>query len=70
MSSADSPDTATFDEVLAHLESTIAQLSAGTAPLDELVTAHQRAAGLLSEAEARLEALKTRADRLVIALKE
>ena len=70
MSSADSPEAATFDQVLVRLESTIALLSDGTAPLDELVTAHQRAAGLLSEAEARLEALKTRADRLVIALKE
>ncbi len=70
MSSDESPDTATFDEVLGRLESTIAQLSDGTAPLDELVAAHQRAAGLLTEAEARLEALKMRADRLVIALKE
>jgi exodeoxyribonuclease VII small subunit len=57
-----------FDEVLARLESTIAQLADGTAPLEELVGAHQRAAGLLSEAEVRLGALKARADRLVIAL--
>jgi exodeoxyribonuclease VII small subunit len=70
VSSADSPEAATFDQVLVRLESTIALLLDGTAPLDELVTAHQRAAGLLYEAEARLEALKTRADRLVIALKE
>jgi exodeoxyribonuclease VII small subunit len=60
----------TFEDVLARLESTIAQLADGTAPLDELVAAHQRAAGLLSEAEVRLDTLKARADRLVSALKE
>ena len=62
--------TAPFEQVLAHLESTIAKLADGTAPLDELVDAHQRAAGLLSEAEGRLQALKARADLLVAALKE
>jgi exodeoxyribonuclease VII small subunit len=56
--------------VLARLESTISRLADGTAPLDELVAAHQRAAGLLAEAQERLDALKARADRLVIALKE
>ena len=59
-----------FDHVLGSLESTIATLAEGTAPLDELVTAHQRAAGLLSEAQRRLEALQVQADRLVAALKE
>ena len=33
------------------------------------LAAHQRAAGLLSEAERRLESLKARADQLVAALK-
>ena len=59
-----------FEETLARLEKTIAQLAEGTAPLDELVAAHQRAAGLLSEAEERLEALKTRAERLARQLTE
>lgn len=67
--SADS-STASFEDVLARLESTIAKLADGTAPLDELVDAHQRAAGLLSEAEGRLEALKARADLLAAALKQ
>ena len=58
-----------FETLLANLEGTIAQLAEGTAPLDELVAAHQRAAGLLSEAESRLESLKARADQLVAALK-
>jgi exodeoxyribonuclease VII small subunit len=59
-----------FDDVLARLESNIGQLADGTAPLEELVAAHQRAGALLAEAEARLEVLKARADRLVIALQE
>jgi exodeoxyribonuclease VII small subunit len=69
VSSTDTPP-ATFEEVLARLESTIAQLADGTAPLDELVAAHQRAAGLLSDAEGRLEELRARADRLVSSLKQ
>jgi exodeoxyribonuclease VII small subunit len=66
--SSSEPQTATFEEVLARLEDTLARLADGSAPLDELVAAHQRAASLLSEAEARLEALKERAGLLVRSL--
>jgi exodeoxyribonuclease VII small subunit len=62
--------TTGFEETLASLEKTIAQLAEGTAPLDELVAAHQRAAGLLSDAEKRLEALQTRAEQLARQLAE
>ena len=58
-----------FETLLARRENTISLLAEGTAPLDELVAAHQLAAGLLSEAERRLESLKARADQLVVALK-
>jgi len=58
-----------FEVLLARLESNISLLAEGSAPLDELVTAHQQAAGLLSEAERRLESLKARADQLVVAIK-
>ncbi|HXC78894.1 MAG TPA: exodeoxyribonuclease VII small subunit [Candidatus Acidoferrum sp.] len=58
-----------FETLLARLESTISLLAEGSAPLDELVAAHQLAAGLLAEAERRLESLKARADELVAALK-
>jgi len=51
-----------FDEILSELEQTIAVLAAGTAPLDDLVQAHQRASRLLAEAQARLSELKGRAD--------
>ncbi len=54
----------TFEELLSSLEQTIGRLAEGTAPLDELVAAHERAARLLAEAEARLESLKARADAL------
>jgi len=54
----------TFEELLASLERTISRLADGTAPLDELVAAHERARRLLADAETRLEALKTRADAL------
>ena len=54
----------TFEELLSSLEQTIGRLAEGTAPLDELVAAHERAARLLVEAEARLESLKARADAL------
>ncbi len=51
-----------FDEILSELEKTIAILADGTAPLDDLVQAHQRASRLLAEAQARLAELKARAD--------
>ncbi len=54
----------TFEELLASLEQTISRLADGTAPLDELVAAHERARRLLADAETRLEALKARADAL------
>jgi len=54
----------TFEELLASLEQTIGRLAEGTAPLDELVAAHERAARLLAEAETRLESLKAKAEAL------
>ena len=50
--------------LLAGLEKTIAELSVGTAPLEELVAAHQRAVRLLAEAQASLDELKARADEI------
>jgi exodeoxyribonuclease VII small subunit len=57
-------DVTRFEELLAGLEKTIAELSVGTAPLEELVTAHQRAVRLLAEAQASLDELKARADEI------
>ena len=54
----------TFEELLASLEQTIGRLADGTAPLDELVAAHERAGRLLADAETRLETLKAKAEAL------
>jgi exodeoxyribonuclease VII small subunit len=59
----------TFDEVLAELEKTIAQLAVGAAPLEELVAAHQRAVRLLAEAQTSLEKLTASADEIARKLK-
>jgi exodeoxyribonuclease VII small subunit len=51
-----------FDELLADLESAIARLADGTAPLDDLVRAHELAVKLLAETQSRLAVLRARAD--------
>jgi exodeoxyribonuclease VII small subunit len=57
-------ETARFEDLLTSLEKTIAELASGTAPLEELVAAHQRAVRILGEAQSRLDELKARADEL------
>jgi exodeoxyribonuclease VII small subunit len=54
----------TFEDVLTTLEKTIAELAGGTAPLEELVAAHQRAVRLLAHAQSNLDVLKARADEI------
>ena len=51
-------------DVLDRLERAIGRLADGTAPLDELVAAHEEALKVLDEAEAELKALKQQADEL------
>jgi exodeoxyribonuclease VII small subunit len=46
------------------LEKAIERLSDGSAPLEELVAAHQEALKLLEEAEAELSGLRARAAEL------
>jgi exodeoxyribonuclease VII small subunit len=60
----------TFEELLASLEQTIGRLADGTAPLDELVAAHERAGRLLADAETRLETLKAKAEALSAQLRD
>ncbi len=57
-------ETSRFEDLLATLEQTIAELAGGTAPLEELVAAHQRALRILAEAQSRLDELKGRADQI------
>jgi exodeoxyribonuclease VII small subunit len=51
-------------DVLDRLEKAIGRLADGSAPLEELVAAHEEALKLLDEADAELKALRTRADEL------
>jgi exodeoxyribonuclease VII small subunit len=68
--SAGETGSPSVDELLARLEKTIAELADGSAPLEELVVAHQRALRLLREAEALLGTLGTRAGELARSLSE
>ena len=52
-----------LDDLLAELERAIGKLAVGTAPLDELVAAHESALKLLAEAQARFAELKERGDQ-------
>ena len=52
-----------LDSLLGELEKSIGKLADGTAPLDELVAAHERALRLLAETQARFAELKERADQ-------
>jgi exodeoxyribonuclease VII small subunit len=51
-----------FDDILTDLEKTISVLADGSAPLEDLVAAHQRALRLLAGAQARLAELRSRVD--------
>ena len=67
---ADPPSNAGLEPTLTELEATIAKLAEGTAPLDELVSAHQRAIELLAKATAHLEELSADADAVARSLSE
>ncbi len=64
------PTETRFEDLLTTLERTIAQLADGTAPLEDLVAAHQRAASLLAEAQGRLDAINARAEQVTRQLTE
>ena len=51
-----------FDALLADLEAAIAKLADGTAPLEDLVRAHEVAVALLAETQSRLAELRARVD--------
>ena len=59
-----------FDQILADLEKTIAILAEGSAPLEELVAAHQRALKLHAEAQSRLTQLRAHVDETAKLLSE
>jgi exodeoxyribonuclease VII small subunit len=55
-------------DVIKRLEAAIERLSDGSAPLEELIAAHQEALKLLAEAEADLARLRERASVLAESL--
>jgi exonuclease VII small subunit len=59
-----------LEDLLTSLERTIAELRDGSAPLDQLVSAHQRALHLLSQAQERMTLLRERADKAAAAIAE
>jgi ABC-type transporter Mla subunit MlaD len=63
-------EAASLDELLLSLEATIALLMGGAAPLDELVSAHERATRLLGQVQARFAELKTQAEETAQSLAE
>lgn len=62
--------TPRLEDLLTSLEKTIGELAGGTAPLEELVAAHQRALRLLAEAQSNLDELKGRAEAIARKLKD
>ena len=56
-------------DVMERLERTIQRLADGSAPLEELVAAHEEALKLLAEAEAELAELRARAAAINESLK-
>jgi exodeoxyribonuclease VII small subunit len=54
----------TLDSLLAELDTTIRTLADGSAPLEELVAAHQRAVDLLARAQESFAKLKERGDQI------
>jgi exonuclease VII small subunit len=59
-----------FDQLLKDLEATIVVLAEGSAPLEELVTAHHRALDLLAQATKRLNVLSAEVDAATRSLGE
>ncbi|HEX6548751.1 MAG TPA: exodeoxyribonuclease VII small subunit [Candidatus Dormibacteraeota bacterium] len=52
-----------FDEVLERLEQVIGRLADGSAPLDELVSAHEEAQRLIDVAQGQLRELMARLEQ-------
>jgi exodeoxyribonuclease VII small subunit len=71
------PQALTFDEALAELQRTVAELEVGGQPLEASITLyergvalHERCAGLLADAELRVKRLVERAGGAIEALEQ
>ncbi len=68
VSSKPAPDIAglSFEAALAELETIVAELESGQAPLEASIERYERGAKLKAHCEARLEAARLRVERIVV----
>jgi exodeoxyribonuclease VII small subunit len=55
-----------FEEALAELETIVAELESGQAPLEASIERYERGARLKAHCEARLEAARLKVERIVV----
>ncbi|HEX2562050.1 exodeoxyribonuclease VII small subunit [Phenylobacterium sp.] len=65
---AEAPDieTLSFEQALAELESIVARLESGQAPLEQSIQMYERGALLKAHCEKRLEAARLRVEKIVM----
>jgi len=56
----------TFEQALSELETIVAELESGQAPLEQSIERYERGARLKAHCEARLEAARLRVERIVV----
>lgn len=55
-----------FEQALAELETIVAELESGQAPLEQSIERYERGARLKAHCEARLEAARLKVERIVV----
>ena len=66
MAETDDIQALTFEQALAELESIVAKLESGQAPLDDSIRLYERGARLKAHCEARLDAARLRVEKIVV----
>ena len=56
----------TFEQALAELETIVAELESGQAPLERSIEIYERGAALKAHCETRLEAARLRVEKIVV----
>jgi exodeoxyribonuclease VII small subunit len=59
-------DHLSFEQALAELETIVAELESGQAPLEQSIERYERGAKLKAHCEARLEAARLKVERIVV----
>ncbi len=66
MSEAPDISTLSFEDALRELETIVAELESGQAPLERSIEMYERGARLKGHCEARLEAARLRVEKIVV----